>query len=97
MDPIEEPLQIHIDHHPAAALHVTQGFVHASSPRSVTLTQLRFTSFAVINLQRDSHPQECAHAGRTNKKASPKAGRSEAAPLTSGKEPRPRASWLPPG
>jgi len=27
--------------------------------------QLRFTSFAVINLRRDLHPQECAHAGRT--------------------------------
>ena len=30
--------------------------------------QLRFASFAVINLRRDLHPQECAHAGRTNKK-----------------------------
>jgi hypothetical protein len=28
--------------------------------------QLRFTSFAVINLRRDLHPQECAHAGRTS-------------------------------
>ena len=27
--------------------------------------QLRFASFAVINLRRDLHPQECAHAGRT--------------------------------
>jgi hypothetical protein len=27
--------------------------------------QLRFTSFVVINLRRDLHPQECAHAGRT--------------------------------
>jgi len=42
--------------------------LHASSPHSVTLMQLRFTSFAVINLRRDSHPQECAHAGRTSKK-----------------------------
>ena len=41
--------------------------IHASFPRSVTLTQLRFTSFVVINLRRDLHPQECAHAGRTNK------------------------------
>jgi hypothetical protein len=41
--------------------------LHASSPRSVTLTQLRFTSFVVINLRRDLHPQECAHAGRTKK------------------------------
>jgi hypothetical protein len=32
--------------------------------------QLRFASFAVINLRRDLHPQECAHAGRTNKKRS---------------------------
>lgn len=39
--------------------------LHASFPRSVALTQLRFTSFAVINLRRDLHPQECAHAGRT--------------------------------
>ena len=31
--------------------------------------QLRFTSFAVINLRRDFHPQECAHAGRTKKRA----------------------------
>ena len=30
--------------------------------------QLRFASFAVINLRRDLHPQECAHAGRTNEK-----------------------------
>jgi hypothetical protein len=29
--------------------------------------QLRFTSFVVINLRRDFHPQECAHAGRTQK------------------------------
>ena len=41
---------------------------HASSPRSVTLTQLRFTSFAVTRLQRDLRPQECAHAGRTRKR-----------------------------
>jgi hypothetical protein len=30
--------------------------------------QLRFASFAVINLRRDLHPQECARAGRTKKK-----------------------------
>src|SRR5690606_11946338 len=40
---------------------------HASFPHSVALVQLRFTSFAVINLWRDLHPQECAHAGRTRK------------------------------
>ena len=39
--------------------------LHASSPHSVALMQLRFTSFAVINLRRDLHPQECARAGRT--------------------------------
>ena len=38
--------------------------IHASSPRSVALTPLRFTSFAAINLRRDLHPQECAHAKR---------------------------------
>ena len=40
----------------------------ASSPRSVALPQLRFTSLAVISLRRDFHPQECAHAGRTQKR-----------------------------
>ena len=29
--------------------------------------QLRFASFAVINLRWDLHPQERAHAGRTKK------------------------------
>jgi hypothetical protein len=43
----------------------SQFMLHASFPRSVALTQLRFTSFAVINLRRDLHPQECSHAGRT--------------------------------
>ena len=33
------------------------------------LPQLRFASFAVINLRWDLHPQECSHAGRTKKKA----------------------------
>ena len=41
--------------------------LHASFPHSVTLVQLRFTSFAVTSLWRDLHPQECAHAGRTEK------------------------------
>jgi len=50
----------------------TQNTIHASLPHSVTLMQLHFTSFVVINLQRDLHPQECAHAGRTNKKRRPK-------------------------
>ena len=39
--------------------------LHASSSHSVALMQLRFASFAVINLRRDLHPQECARAGRT--------------------------------
>jgi len=43
--------------------------LHASFPQSVTFLQLRFASFAVINLRRDFHPQECAHAGRTNNNA----------------------------
>ena len=30
--------------------------------------QLRFASFAVINLREDFHLQECARAGRTKKK-----------------------------
>src|SRR5690606_34679725 len=45
----------------------SQLMLHASFPRSVALTQLRFTSFAVINLWEDLHLQECAHAGRTQK------------------------------
>jgi len=46
----------------------SQFMLHASFPHLVTLMQLRFTSFVVINLRRDLHPQECAHAGRTTKK-----------------------------
>ena len=49
-------------HRPAASLH-------ASSPHSVTLMQLRFTSLAVTSSWWDSHPQEDAHAGRTKRKA----------------------------
>ena len=41
--------------------------LHASSPHSVALMQLRFASFAVINSREDLHLQECAHAGRTKK------------------------------
>ncbi|CAM5206427.1 hypothetical protein ALON55S_06291 [Alishewanella longhuensis] len=41
--------------------------LHASSPQSVTVLQLRFTSFAVASLWEDLHLQECAHAGRTQK------------------------------
>jgi len=43
--------------------------LHASFPRSVTLTQLRFTSFAVVNSREDLHLQDRAHAGRTIKKS----------------------------
>ena len=50
-------------------VHRLAASIHASSPHSVTLMQLRFTSFAVINLRWDLHPQECAHAGRTRKGA----------------------------
>jgi hypothetical protein len=42
--------------------------LHASSPHSVALMQLRFTSFTVVSSRRDFHPQDCAHAGRTKKK-----------------------------
>jgi hypothetical protein len=31
--------------------------------------QLHFTSLVVISLRRESNRQECAHAGRTEKKA----------------------------
>ena len=49
--------------------------LHASFPRSVTLTQLRFTLLTVTSSQRDLHPQVYAHAGRTmRKKTGPKAG-----------------------
>ena len=46
-------------------VHRLAASLHASSPHSVALVQLRFASFAVTNLRRDFHPQECAHAGRT--------------------------------
>ena len=60
-------------HRPAASLH-------ASSPHSVALMQLRFTSLVVINSRWDFHPQECAHAGRTNKKP-PEGGFSNSIPM----------------
>ena len=49
-------------------VHRLAASLHASSPHSVTLMQLRFASFAVINLRWDFHPQECARAGRTKQK-----------------------------
>ena len=48
-------------------VHRLAASLHASSPRSVAPTQLRFASVAVISSRRDLHPQECAHAGRTRK------------------------------
>ena len=39
--------------------------LHASSPRSVSLTQLHFTCLAVVSLAGDFHPKDRAHAGRT--------------------------------
>jgi hypothetical protein len=48
--------------------------IHASFPHSVALMQLRFASFVVINLRRDLHPQECAHAGHTKEKGKPAGG-----------------------
>jgi hypothetical protein len=53
-------------------VHRLAASLHASSPRSVTLTQLRFASFAVINSREDLHLQECARAGRTRQRG-PKA------------------------
>ena len=49
-------------------VHRLAASLHASFPHSVALMQLRFASFVVINLRRDFHPQECAHAGRTKEK-----------------------------
>jgi hypothetical protein len=48
--------------------------LHASFPRSVALTQLRLTLLTVTSSQRDLHPQVCAHAGRTKRKARTVAG-----------------------
>ena len=43
--------------------------LHASSPRSVTLTQLRFNCLAVVSSAGDLHPEDRAHAGRTSRSA----------------------------
>jgi hypothetical protein len=55
-------------------VHRLAASIHASFPHSVTLVQLRFSSLAVINLRRDLHPLERAHAGRTKKGAGLGAG-----------------------
>ena len=52
----------------AVLVHRLVASLRASSPHSVALMQLRFASFAVINLREDLHLQECARAGRTKKK-----------------------------
>ena len=59
-------------HRPAASLH-------ASSPRSITLTQLRFASFAMVCLREDLHLQERARAGRTKERAPEGARRPDTA------------------
>src|ERR1700720_2932874 len=38
------------------------------SASSIALEPLRCASFVVVNLRWDSHPQECAHAGRPMKR-----------------------------
>jgi hypothetical protein len=47
-------------------VHRLTDSLYASSPRSVTLTQLRFTSLAVVSSRKDFHLQDHAHAGRTH-------------------------------
>ena len=49
---------------------MTYGFaeyLQLGFPRSVALTQLRFTLLTVTTSQRDLHSEVCAHAGRTRK------------------------------
>src|SRR5699024_11101058 len=46
-------------------VHRLAASLHASFPRSVTLTQLRFTSLAMVYSWEDFHLQDRAHAGRT--------------------------------
>src|SRR6266542_7067884 len=43
--------------------------LHASFPRSVTLTQLHFASLTVASSREDLHLQDRAHAGRTKRKS----------------------------
>jgi hypothetical protein len=47
----------------------TRCSLHASSPRSVTLAQLRVTSLAVVSSREDLHLQDRAHAWSTSTKA----------------------------
>jgi hypothetical protein len=48
--------------------------LHASSPHSVTLVQLRFVSSAVVNSREDFHLQDRAHVLGAHNKARPEAG-----------------------
>jgi hypothetical protein len=48
-------------------VHRPADSIHASFPRFVAASQLRFTSLAVVSLREDFHLQEYAHAGRTKK------------------------------
>ncbi len=71
--------KVHRCHAPFVAGEITRGrtarmrffffgsrfALNAAFPHSVALMQLRFASFAVINLRRDLHPRVCANAGRT--------------------------------
>jgi hypothetical protein len=56
---LQQRLLDHLVHRLAVSIH--------APPHSVTLMQLRFTSFAVVSLRQDFHPQDCAHAGRITK------------------------------
>ena len=46
-----------------------EGLLSQRIYRLITLVHLRFTSSAMINLRRDLHPQECAHAGAQREKS----------------------------
>src|SRR5690606_29282498 len=52
--------------HPVLVHRPTLSFP-ASSPQSVALLQLRFTSIRMVSSRRDLHPLDSAHAGRTQK------------------------------
>lgn len=56
-------------------VHRLAASLHASSPHSVTLMQLRFASFAVVSLWEDFHLQDGAHAWRTTRTARSLTGR----------------------
>jgi hypothetical protein len=49
----------------AVLVHRLAGSLHASSPRSVALTQLHFTSLTVVRSREDFHLVDRAHAGHT--------------------------------